>query len=238
MGPGAPVTPSAKRLRSRSSKDLAGWFGGAAPLRSPPRARRRNTPTVVRVTKQQAAENRSRILTAASRLFRERGLSGVGVDALTEAAGLTHGSLYSQFGSKERLAEEALREAMSGSGLARIAEAPDGKDLAAVIDGYLSAIHRDRVGKGCAFAALGCEMARQPASLRQVFTEGLKRAAARLARLLPDKDQASRDDRALALLSGLVGALVLARAVDDPALSDRFLAASAAALRDGYTDHS
>ena len=63
----------------------------------------------MRVTKEKAAENRARILAAAARLFRERGLSGVGVDTLGEAAGMTHGSLYSQFGSKERLAAEALR---------------------------------------------------------------------------------------------------------------------------------
>jgi TetR/AcrR family transcriptional repressor of nem operon len=62
----------------------------------------------MRVSKEQAAENRERILKAASRLIRERGISGAGVDALTEAAGMTHGSLYSQFGSKERLVEEAL----------------------------------------------------------------------------------------------------------------------------------
>ena len=62
----------------------------------------------MRVSKEQAAKNRERILTAASRLIRERGISGAGVDALTEAAGMTHGSLYSQFGSKERLVEEAL----------------------------------------------------------------------------------------------------------------------------------
>ena len=62
----------------------------------------------MRVSKEKAAENRERILTEAARLFREHGLSGVGVDALTDAAGLTHGSLYSQFGSKERLAAEAF----------------------------------------------------------------------------------------------------------------------------------
>ena len=62
----------------------------------------------MRVSKQQAAKNRERILNAASRLIRERGISGAGVDALTHAAGMTHGSLYSQFGSKERLVEEAL----------------------------------------------------------------------------------------------------------------------------------
>ena len=66
----------------------------------------------MRVSKEKAAENRERILTEAARLFREHGLSGVGVDALTDAAGLTHGSLYSQFGSKDRLAAEALSHAL------------------------------------------------------------------------------------------------------------------------------
>src|ERR1700722_11842515 len=70
---------------------------------------------VMRVSKEKAAENRERILTEAARLFRERGLSGVGVDALTDAAGLTHGSLYSQFGSKDRLAAEALSHALDSS---------------------------------------------------------------------------------------------------------------------------
>src|SRR5438477_13136440 len=70
----------------------------------------------VRVSKEQAAENRERILKATSRLMRERGISGVGVDALTEAAGMTHGSLYSQFGSKERLVEEAVAYAVAAKG--------------------------------------------------------------------------------------------------------------------------
>jgi len=62
----------------------------------------------MRVSKEQSAQNRERILNAAARLLRERGIAGVGVDALAEAAGMTHGSLYSQFGSKERLVEAAV----------------------------------------------------------------------------------------------------------------------------------
>ena len=72
----------------------------------------------MRVSKEKAAENRERILKAAAQLIRERGISGAGVDALTEAAGMTHGSLYSQFGSKERLVEEALEYALVASGKA------------------------------------------------------------------------------------------------------------------------
>ena len=70
----------------------------------------------MRVSKEQAAKNRERILKAASRLMREHGIAGAGVDALTEAAGMTHGSLYSQFGSKERLVEEAVAYAISAKG--------------------------------------------------------------------------------------------------------------------------
>jgi TetR/AcrR family transcriptional regulator, transcriptional repressor for nem operon len=99
----------------------------------------------MRVTKEKAAENRERILTGAARLFREQGLSGVGVDALAEATGLTHGSLYSQFGSKERLAEEALRHAF-GTSSARMSDARTLDDFVAR---YLTPEHRERRGDGC-----------------------------------------------------------------------------------------
>src|SRR3954449_11118424 len=69
----------------------------------------------MRVTKEKAAENRERILAEAARLFRERGVSAVGMDDLAEAAGMTHGSLYSQFESKEHLATEALGRAFDAS---------------------------------------------------------------------------------------------------------------------------
>src|SRR5271156_6412618 len=113
----------------------------------------------MKITKEKAAENREMILTQASRLFRERGLSGVGVDALTEAAGLTHGSLYSQFGSKEHLAVEALSHALNSS----TARVDDARTLDAYIARYLSADHRERRGDGCVMAALVGEIPRQSA---------------------------------------------------------------------------
>jgi TetR/AcrR family transcriptional regulator, transcriptional repressor for nem operon len=99
----------------------------------------------MRVSKEQAAENRERILKAASRLMRERGISGVGVDELTEAAGMTHGSLYSQFGSKERLVEEAVGYAIAAKGR----EVPEARSLDEYVSEYLSAAHRDGPGSGC-----------------------------------------------------------------------------------------
>ena len=93
----------------------------------------------MRVSKEQAAKNRERILEAASRLMRERGISGVGVDALADAAGMTHGSLYSQFGSKERLVEEAVAYAIS----AKAQEVPEGFALKDYVSEYLSPAQRD-----------------------------------------------------------------------------------------------
>lgn len=189
----------------------------------------------MRVTKEKAAENRERILTAAARLFRERGLSGVGVDALGEAAGMTHGSLYSQFGSKERLAAEALTEALARSaGKAALENAELGSGaLSGYIARYLSTRHRDDPGHGCALAALGCEIPRQPPAVRRAFTEGLQATVGRIARLLPQGCRKARQDEALASMATLVGALVLARAVDDPTLSERILTATKDRLTDG-----
>jgi TetR/AcrR family transcriptional regulator, transcriptional repressor for nem operon len=188
----------------------------------------------MRVTKEKAAENRERILTTAAQLFRERGFSGIGVDALGEAAGMTHGSLYSQFGSKERLAAEALTEALARStGKAVLADAEPGSGaLSNFIARYLSTRHRDDPGHGCALAALGCEIPRQPPAVRRAFTKGLQVTLERITRLLAQGRRQAREDEALAVMATLVGALVLARAVDDPPLSERILAAT----RDRLTD--
>jgi len=101
----------------------------------------------MRVSKEKAAENRERILTESARLFREHGLSGVGVDALTDAAGLTHGSLYSQFGSKERLVEEAVADAIAAKGR----ELREDATVDDYVSEYLSAEHRDDPGSGSCF---------------------------------------------------------------------------------------
>jgi TetR/AcrR family transcriptional repressor of nem operon len=181
----------------------------------------------MRVSKERAAENRERIVTAAARLFRERGLSGVGVDALTEAAGLTHGSLYSQFGSKERLAAEALSHALSTSS----ARMSDAQTLDDYVARYLSAGHRARPGDGCAMAALAGEIPRQGAAIRHCFTDAVRAGARQIASLKPGGRRS--EDEALAILATMVGALTLARAVDDVELSDRLLAAARKRLASG-----
>ena len=177
----------------------------------------------MRVSKEQAAENRERILKETSRLIRERGISGTGVDALTEAAGMTHGSLYSQFGSKERLVEDAVAYAITAKGQ----EVPETFALSAYVSEYLSPRHRDMPGSGCPFAALCCEMPRQRKAVRERFTAGLRGMIGLLSgRMDSGLTQRQRDDKALATVASLVGALVLARAVNDPKLSDDILRAT------------
>jgi TetR/AcrR family transcriptional repressor of nem operon len=182
----------------------------------------------MRVSKEQAAKNRERILTAASRLIRERGISGAGVDALTEAAGMTHGSLYSQFGSKERLVEEALDCVIAAAALRMDGAAT----LGDYITNYLSGSHRDMPGRGCPFAALSCEIPRQSGAVRERFTNGLRAMVKRLtSRMDSALKKRQRDEEALATVASLVGALVLARAVNDPKLSDDILRATKSRLK-------
>jgi TetR/AcrR family transcriptional repressor of nem operon len=173
----------------------------------------------MKVSKAKAAENRDTILDAAARLFRERGLAEVGVDALSAEAGLSHGSVYSQFGSKEKLMVQAMEHGFAKNA-ARADELTTFEDFLA---NYLSPRHRDSRGRGCIISALSCEMPRQSRSLRKIFTDGFRRAVRRIGAKLPGRDDTAREDDALALFASMVGAVVLARAVDDPQLSDRIL---------------
>lgn len=179
-------------------------------------------------------KTREQIVSAAARAFREEGVAGVSVGELMGRAGLTHGGFYAHFRSKDQLVAEACRSAMqesSGRLIETARRAPPGERLAAFIRAYASPAHRDEPGGGCVLPALAAELGRHDApEVRAAFTEGFNESIAMLARALPEGD-ADRTDRALALMSGLAGAVMLSRAVDDPALSDRILQAS----RDVFT---
>lgn len=174
----------------------------------------------MKISKKQAAENRELILTSAAKLFRERGVPGVGVDALGEAAGMTHGSLYSQFGSKEKLLAEALDHGFEKTGAmaSRLTNASE------AITRYLSTGHRDNPGSGCFMAALGGDMPRQGKLARNSFTKIVQGAAKRLASTLRAKPEREAEDQMLSTIASMVGAMILARAVDDKELSERILA--------------
>lgn len=182
----------------------------------------------MRVSREKAAENRARVVAAASRLFREHGIDAVGVDAVMEAAGLTHGGFYKSFASKDALVAEACAHAFPGARITRALESGDDDKLAALVRGFLSAEHRDSRGEGCGFAALAADAARREPATRAVFTRAVRGAAARIASVLPGRSAEARRRRALAVLGGLVGCLILSRAVDDEDLSLEILDAGRA----------
>ena len=184
----------------------------------------------MRVSKEKAAEHRRQIVRAAARLFRERGIGATGVDSITKEAGLTHGAVYSRFGSKEAIAIESVRLALRGSKRAWLRELEkkaQKKALPAIVESYLSARHRDDPGTGCVVAALGGDISRQPKSVRDAFTEELKDALKFLAELGANDDSSLSWEDTLAAFASMAGALMLARAVTDRVLSDQILKVTA-----------
>ena len=183
----------------------------------------------MRVSKEKAAEHRQKIVDAAARLFRERGIGATGVDSITSQAGLTHGAVYSQFGSKEAIAIDSIRLALrssKGAWLRTLAKKGSKKALPAIVESYLSPRHRDDPGTGCIVAALAGDISRQPKKVRDAFTEGFKQALDFLAELAASDDRSVCWDDALATFASMAGALMLSRAVSDPALSDQILKAT------------
>lgn len=181
----------------------------------------------MKVTRQQAAENRERILDVAARLFREKGFDGIGVADLMKSAGLTHGGFYGQFASKEDLAAQACARALaeSAQNWEQLIDEKTRDPLQVLAASYLSARHRDNAGNGCAFVALGAEAPRREPAVRRAFTQGLLSRIGQLTQMVSGRSGAARRQKALATMASLVGALVLARAVDDQKLSDEILQA-------------
>jgi TetR/AcrR family transcriptional regulator, transcriptional repressor for nem operon len=178
----------------------------------------------VKVSREQAAQNRERILDAAAQLFRERGFEGLGLADLMRTVGLTHGGFYGHFSSKEDLMAQACERAVTRSCEAwskRVDRSPS-DPLRPIARSYLSSRHRDDPGAGCVLAALGSDLARQGPGVRHAVTGGVRRAIDLLARAIPGASARKRQ-KAIAAYAGWVGAMIMSRAVDDPALSREIL---------------
>ncbi len=186
----------------------------------------------MRVSREKAAENRTRVVATASRLFRQKGFDGIGVADLMKEAGLTHGGFYGQFDSKEQLAVEAskLQHDASAAKWHATVEANPKRPFDALVDQYLSKRHCDELG-GCMFAALAADAARQGDAVRATFTDGLEGLLAVLIEVAPGRTKAARRRAAIATMTQLVGTVVLARAVSDRGLAEELRSASAASLK-------
>ena len=166
----------------------------------------------MRYPAEETAAKHERIVREASRLFREKGFENVSVGEVMKAAGLTHGAFYAHFGSKEKLQAAAIAYGQQVS-LGRVQRSKNKKSKGSYADRYLSRWHRDNPGDGCTMAALSQEVARSP-ELKAAFEQGLED-------ILSARDGNRKE--AIFQTAAMIGAIVLARAVQDPEFSDEIL---------------
>jgi TetR/AcrR family transcriptional repressor of nem operon len=184
-----------------------------------------------------ADKQRSRdlIVKTAAKTFRERGVDGIGLADLMKAAGLTHGGFYGHFASRDELIAEAVEFALGEGGRAMAAVAgskPSRKAaVALLIDAYLSLAHRDQVGTSCAVATMANDVSRRDARCRSAYTRQVGSYLDLLVGLVAAEKRKSRRAKAIAALSTLVGAVSMARAVNDEKLSRELLKTAADELK-------
>lgn len=171
----------------------------------------------MKVSRQKMAENRERILTEACRLFQQKGFDGVTVAEVMRAAGLTHGGFYGHFRSKEDLIAEMLEHRRQ-----KMQDAPSSLEF--FLKAYLSPDLCSDPSRGCHIPAMAPDMARQSPEARAAMTESIRLQIGRLDGLSDDPDPATRRSTAIRNWAAMVGAVILARASDDPALAEEILA--------------
>lgn len=178
----------------------------------------------MRYTSDHKQQTHERIIAEASRLFREEGYKGASVDAVMRAAELTPGGFYAHFDDKDSLLAEVLEQCIlrKNRRLAADAPLPPGA-FHEWVDYYLSRDHLAEPGNGCALPALTAEIARQPKKVRKAFTEAMRVRLAELTRAAPGETETERNEQAITTLASLVGAVMLARAMEDAGLSERIL---------------
>jgi len=181
----------------------------------------RNSKTSARTAAKEATHER--IVAVAARAIRRSGYDGTGVADIMKEAGLTHGAFYAHFASREAMLAEAAAQACAESAAAAadvVASVPSGQALGPMLGAYLSSEHLENTELGCPLAALGSETSRQAPEVRRVTTRHVKETIDLVARQLPDWGQPQAHERALVTVATMVGALLLARAVDEPGLSN------------------
>lgn len=185
---------------------------------------------MVKVSPDQSAANRQALLAAAGRLFRQKGVDAVGVAELCAAAGLTHGALYSHFGSKEALAAEAFANGSRESRTRMMKAIADAPNAEAVIDYYVSARHRDSLSACCPMLASASEAARQSRAFKAHFAEAFADLAQTLQSALPANGSLDQDHLCRVIAASMTGVVSVARALKaaDPVLSDQLLEAARA----------
>ena len=190
-------------------------------------------------SKAQKAKTHERIVKLASKRFREEGLAGIGIAELMKEAGLTVGGFYKHFDSRDDLVAEAVSLAFGGW-KRRVEAAKSGGapvSYEKLIDEYLNEAHRDNPGTGCAFSALAPEIARSDKRTRALTSEQVRNDIQLIATLLPGRDKRTARSRAILIFSALVGAMSIARAVSNEALSREILETVGELLKNSASKH-
>ena len=187
----------------------------------------------MRYSREHKLETHARIVKRASVRLREKGAHGIGVADLMKDAGLAHGGFYAHFDSREALVVEAFADTMDRSTerWRRLAEQlPAEKRLAAIVDGYLTAAHRDDPGHGCAVPTLAAEIARESPKTRKVFAVKLEQMIDVVAEQIPDVPRKAARKQAMAAIATMMGTLVMARIAGNGEVSDEILGAGREAV--------
>jgi TetR/AcrR family transcriptional repressor of nem operon len=178
------------------------------------------------------AESHDRIVQVAAARFRETGIDGVGVADLMKDAGMTHGGFYRHFASREELVTEGVEQALSdGSRVVETLANSDQASLKILVDGYLSTMHRDNLTSSCAVTTLVSDVARSNDHTRSAYTRQVGLYVALLTKLIAGEKQKKKRTKAISALATLVGALSMARAVNDETLSREILKSAADELK-------
>ena len=182
----------------------------------------------MRYSREHKLETHARIVKKASVRLREKGAHGIGVADLMKEAGLTHGGFYAHFDSREALVIEAFAYAMERSTerWRKLAErtAPE-KRLATIVESYLTPVHRDDPGRGCAVPTLGAEIARESPKTRKAFAAKLEQMIDMMAEQIPDVPRKAARKQAMATIATMMGTLVLSRIAGNGEFSDEVLGA-------------
>ena len=208
----------------------------------------------MRRSKEAKQQTHARIVEAAARRFRADGIAGVAITDLMGEAGLTHGGFYAHFDNKDALVSEACGAGLAqsrGRMLESVRKAPAERRVAAFVARYLTIAHRDHPEAGCMMPVLSAEVARSAPAVRAAYTQAIKDYRDELASLLTAADGSDgsaetgdavalveASDEALVLLAGLAGTMLLARAIDDPDLSERMLRVNREFYGRVFTGHS
>jgi TetR/AcrR family transcriptional repressor of nem operon len=183
----------------------------------------------MRYSENHKQETKERVLKLAGKALREKGPDRLGVAEVMASAGLTHGGFYAHFASKDDFLAETLKEVFDNSAARTLkvtGDLPPKEALSAYIDYYVSTGHRDHPGQGCPIAALNSDLPRQPQKFRAAFDAGVKRLLAKLSAWIGAIGLDEPDKQAAALLSAMMGAVALSRAVADPQLSGDLIASA------------